>query len=411
MKQDRKLTECRMCGSRNIIETVRFADVPFGDNFHKDPTGAKTEELHELALVLCEDCGNVFLNILADIESIYERYIYRTSVSQGLGNHFAGMVADCMQKRKPDAEFVVEIGSNEGLVLEEFKRYGVRVLGIEPSPVACFAKERGILTLKEYFTSGLAKQIVGEHGKADFIIAANVLANIHDLDDIAEGCRTLLKDGGELIIESSYFMAVLQNNLIDTIYHEHLSYFTITAIGNFFRKHGMELHDYEINSSKGGSVRYFIKKGFPENGFNPKISNAILKEREDGLFDPQKHDMLNRNTEKMRRNLEFLLKDGRETVVYGASVGIVTMIYLLNLKDKIRFIVDDNPIKTGTFSPHAALEVKSPEIIREGGYRVIICAWRFIDSIAERQPFIKNARDIYVTDLPSAEIREWSGNV
>ena len=232
--------ECRLCKSDVLNTVLPLADSPLCDAYI---TEKKVQKYYPLKLSQCGDCGFVQIDCVVDPEIIYRDYIYVTTSSSGLKNHFKSYADDVFGYLKlPSKSLVVDVGSNEGTLLSFFQQKNCNVLGIEPSiKTAKNATEKGIETLPEFFNLDLSKEIVERYGNASLITINNLFANIDDLHNFAQGLESLLADDGVLVIESSYLLDMVNNMVFDFIYHEHLSYFSIIPLVSFFRKLGIKL--------------------------------------------------------------------------------------------------------------------------------------------------------------------------
>ena len=252
----KKVIQCRLCGGERLEKVIELTKNPVGDRFYRDRNVALGCELHNVEVMLCRNCGQMQLSEVVEPKEIYtDEYLYTTGTSVGLPEHFAKSAQDLIKHFAiPQNSLVVEIGSNEGAMLAVFKNQGMRVLGIDPAGIAVKkAKDRGVDTIEGFFSLELAKNIVQERGKAKLVIANNVIANIPALLDIIQGIKEILTDDGVFVFETSYAYDVIRKHLIDTIYHEHISYFSAKPLGRLFAKCGLELFDAENIWTKGGS--------------------------------------------------------------------------------------------------------------------------------------------------------------
>ncbi len=248
---------CRLCDGSGLQLALPLEPTPLGDDFIPADRGPQHQPVYPLDLWLCADCGNVQLGHVINPDIVYPEYRYTSSISLGLTEHFQAY-ADALLARAGTAPgaLVVELGSNEGAMLRAFQRRGLRTLGVDPArEIAARATAAGIETLAAYFTAALAANLRQERGAASLVIANNVFANIDDLADVVEGVRGLLAPDGLFVMETSYCLDVVEKALIDTIFHEHLTYFAAAPLAVFFGRWGMELVDVERVETKGGSLR------------------------------------------------------------------------------------------------------------------------------------------------------------
>jgi len=402
---------CRLCDSSKLEVVVKLEPTPPGDDFVLSDRLGEVQETYPLDIALCSECGNTQLMDIVSPEAIYDRYKYVTSISLGLPEHFARYAEDIMERIAPPAgSLVVEMGSNEGALLRALKANGLKVLGVDPAAeIARMATDSGVETLAAYFTAELAAEIRSARGLAAVVAANNVFANIDDVADVIEGIRDLLAPGGVFIMETSYWLDVVDKALLDTIFHEHLSYFSVKPLGDFFRRHGMQLIDAQRLPTKGGSVRITAQLVGGPRRVAVNVGELIRRERERGVQDAARLRGFGASLEAPRKELhEFVqgLKDERKSVAaYGAAVGLTTLIYHYGLGEMLDFIADDYEPKQGRFSPGFHIPVLAPSALYEKkpDY-VIVLAWRYCRPIiAKHQSFLKQGGH-FVVPLPSVQV-------
>ncbi|MCI5968204.1 class I SAM-dependent methyltransferase [Helicobacter sp.] len=258
-----KIQKCRLCEGGDLVKVIELTKNPVGDRFWRDREKALKSELHNVEIMLCKECGQMQLSEVVEPAEIYtEEYLYTTGTSVGLIEHFRQSAKELIERfRIPQNALVLEIGSNEGAMLEAFREAGMRVLGVDPARIAVKkAQEKGIETIEGFFSLTLAQKIARERGKVKIVVANNVIANIPALVDIMQGIKEVLEDDGVFVFETSYAASVIQKHLIDTTYHEHISYFSVKPLGRFFTRCGLELFDAEEIWTKGGSLRGYVAK-------------------------------------------------------------------------------------------------------------------------------------------------------
>jgi methylation protein EvaC len=304
--------------------------------------------------------------------------------------------------------FVVEIGSNDGSMLENFSRKKIRHLGIEPSSnVAEEARKHGVNTLCSFFNLTTAKKIVSEHGHADALIAANVMCHIPDLHGVAQGVDHLLSPMGVLVFEEPYLGDMIKNTAYDQIYDEHVYIFSARSVINIFSKHGFELIDVKPQSTHGGSMRYILaRKG--KRAISPSIEKQLHYEDKNNLHIKSTYDLFRKKCELSRKNLVSILqqqkKDGRRVVGYAATSKSTTVLNYCGIgPDLINFISDTTPIKQGKYSPGVHIPVLPYEELKNGyPDTLLLFAWNHKTEIMENEaPFIEKGGEwiIYVPDV------------
>ena len=402
---------CRLCGAEDLKLVLQLAQTPVGDFFVPADRLDEVQETVPLDFLLCGTCGHVQLRNVVDPEAVYGEYTYVSSISLELPDHFRKYADGVIKRVRPEAgALVVELGSNEGALLNFFKKRGFRVLGIDPArAIAQKATEAGIETLPTFFTAELARKIRKDYGSATVVIANNVLANIDDLSNVAEGVRELLAPEGIFVLETSYLFDVVQKALIDTIFHEHLSYFAVKPLVSFFKRHGLDLIDAQRVSTKGGSLRCTVQLAGGPCMTLESVAEMIAIEEKAGINTPEAFSRLTAKLESVKNELLNLLNDlkaqGKTIAAYGAAVGLTTMVYYFDLGKILSFIVDDNEIKQGSFSPGYHIPVYSSQALYEKkpDY-VLILAWRYAAQITKKHQKFQNQGGCFVLPLPKVEI-------
>jgi len=392
--------DCRLCHSLALDKVVPLAPIPVATpNVGLASDGEQATlaaALAPLDLYLCRDCGHLQLTDVVDPEVQYNNFAYTTSISLGLTEHFGRMADDVIKRAAlTKGALVVEIGSNDGTLLRFFKERGMAVLGIDPArAIAQRATRDGIETLPRFFTAELAKTIRAERGPAAVIISNNTFANLDDVDGPTEGIRTLLADDGLFVFETQHGADVVRRMLIDTVYHEHQSYFLAGPLAAFFPRHGMELIAVEHLPTKGGSIRGTAQRaGGPYRG-DGSVEAVIAEEQADGLKHPRSYQAFVGRLEAMRtrlaRMLETEVRAGHRIAGYGASVGSVTLINQLNLGRVLAFVADDKPLTDAFLGPDYRIPVRFPDALyQEEVDLVVILAWRYAEPIiAKHRRFI-----------------------
>ncbi|EMJ92064.1 C-methyltransferase C-terminal domain protein [Leptospira alstonii serovar Sichuan str. 79601] len=362
----------------------------------------KNQEVYLLDLFQCKNCGFLQIECVVDPEIIYRDYIYVTTSSSGLSNHFGNYAKDVWEKLNLGAgNFVVDIGSNDGTLLSHFKARNAKVLGVEPSiKTAEDATKRGIETLPEFFDLNLARKIKEKAGSADLITINNLYANIDDLHSFTEGLEYLLSPNGVVVIESSYLGDMVDNMVFDFIYHEHLSYFSILPLIKFFDSFGLRLIHLQHVDTKGGSFRYYWARKNSIHSVSEEVSKFIEIEKEKNMTESYFKEYADR-IDKVKAELiqELEKSKGKKKIIgYGASATSTTLIYHFELDKYLDYLVDDNPGKIDTYSPGLHIPVKHPEAINsEEDAVLVVLAWRYFDLIQSK---LKNHKLTLICPLP-----------
>lgn len=404
-------TRCRLCDSGDLTLVLPIRPSPIADAFVGPEKKDVPQPLIPLDLYQCQSCGHVQNLDVVNPELLFRDYIFHTSSSAGLVEHFRQYAENVVAEFKPAADaLVVEIGSNDGTLLRFFKEKGLRILGVDPArDIAADATASGIRTIPEFFTSKLARGVEQEHGRAKLIVANNVYAHVDQLGDLTEGIRSLLDDDGVFVFEVSYLLDIIDKFLFDTVYHEHLSYHSIDPFTRFFRAHGLHLFDVQRIATKGGSFRGFVQRANGPQRERPVIGAMIEEEKRRGLHRPEIfHDYERRILDRKAAVLKFVeeaRREGKSVAGYGASTTVTTLMYHFELTDKLAFLVDDNSLKHGLYSPGCHLEVKPSSVLYESPPDIVlVLAWQYAHPITSRHARYVEAGGQFAVPLPELKL-------
>lgn len=408
----RRRTACRLCGSTDLELVLPMRPSPIADHYVTEAQLAEPQASYPLDLYLCLACGHAQNVDVVDPDLLFRDYNYVTSSSLGLVEHYRRYADEITGRFSPaPGSLVVEIGSNDGSLLRFFKEKGLRVLGVDPArEIAATATSQGVPTLPEFFTGALAGRIVAEHGNAEIVAANNVFAHADDLADIVSGIRTLLSDTGVFVFEVSYLADIVDRFLFDTLYHEHVSYHSITPLARFFERLGMELFDVWRNPSKGGSIRGFAqRKRQGARLVQPLVHDLMRDETERGLLRPEVFTRYAADIPERKGALLSLLDEaraaGKAIAGYGASTTVTTLLYQFDLNERLAFLVDDNPRKQGRYSPGAHLPVLASDALYSRRPDLcVILAWNYAKPIMERHQRYLAEGGRFVVPLPRLEV-------
>lgn len=404
------MRNCLIC-NQLIDPFMSFGPMPIANGFLTAAQFDK-EPFFDLQVGFCPDCKMVQLTELVDRELMFhENYAFYSSTSRRMAAHFGELARQVQRDYLPGSDpFVVEIGSNDGIMLQHFAGAGIRHLGIEPSAnVAQAARDKGIDTVCAFFDEDLAKQIVAERGQADVFLGANVMCHIPYLHSVAAGIRTLLKPGGVLIFEDPYLGDIVEKTSYDQIYDEHAFYFSVASVTNLFSRHGMEVVDVQAQHVHGGSMRYVIAHQGART-VAPAVSRQRQKEEALGLHLPETFVRLRQNIERSREQLLALLCDlkqqGRRVVGYGATSKSTTVTNYCGITPElVEFISDTTPIKQGKYSPGAHIPVRShDEFQRHYPDFALLFAWNHSGEIMEKEEAFRRAGGQWIVYVPQVEV-------
>jgi len=384
-----KNDKCRICRNDKLEKVLSLGEMPPANNFlEKDVLESGVEKSYPLELYFCKDCGLAQLIDIVDPEILFRNYLYTSSTQSTLPKHFVDFANGAIKKFKLNNEsLVIDIGSNDGTLLSAFRHMGINVLGIDPAlNVSQEAVERGVDTICEFFGKETAQRIASIRGKADLIIANNVFAHINDIHDTVEGMTAIMKDHGVISVEVPYVVDMLEQTAYDTIYHEHLSYFSVSSLWNLFKGHGMEIFNVEKIETHGGSLRLSIGKK-DVHPVSQIVSNFLNLEDERKVNKIETYRIFANNVQKSKENLSKLIKklksEGKKIAGYSAPAKSSTIINYCGMNSgDIIFIADKSPYKQSKFSPGAHIPITEPDsIMKEKPDYVIIFAWNVADEI------------------------------
>jgi SAM-dependent methyltransferase len=401
---------CRLCRASDIRCVVELASVPVL-TVNTGQTCPPHTEMAPLNLCQCVKCGHLQLANYIDPELQYRNFNYRTASSLGLVQHFEELAENVWWRINDGFNtFVVDVGSNDGILLQAFQKKGAQVLGIEPGfTIAQEAQLAGVPTIPQFFNAELAEFIVRQGsisrqgGQADVVTCCNTMANLSDLAGFIEGIKILLKPDGLFVFETQYGADVINKLLIDTIYHEHQSYFLVDSLKQFFSWHELELVQVDLIPTKGGSIRGFVqRRGCARQYIGDSVAGIIRKERTYRLDAQHTYDEFSRRLDEMRSQLERALLDVDGEILtavgFGVSVGSSTLIAQLDLEDALEYLVDDNPQIGELPAEYGSLPVYHSDFLYDDRPDlVVILAWRYAEQIIEKhQRFIDDGGQFIV---------------
>lgn len=407
-----KLESCRICKSKKLERILDLGEMPLANAFlDKNQIGQK-EIFYPLRAVWCESCGLLQIDEIVPPEILFRNYVYVSGTSEALRKHFEGLATEVVNNFKLNSEsLVVDIGSNDGTLLKGFKKFCLKVIGVEPAVnIAKIAEENGIKTINNFFSEAIAKKIVKENGKADAVTATNVVAHTNNLNDLLSGISYLLKDDGVFVIEVPYLVDLLENVEFDTIYHEHLSYFAVRPLKRLFEMHEFKIVNIEKVNIHGGTIRVFVSKKKSRYIINENVNLLVSLEIEKGLNEVTAYRKFAAHVEKLKEDLVGLLQklksENKKVIGYGAAAKGNTLLNYYHIgPELIEFIADLSPMKQNKFTPGTHIPVYSPErIYKTKPDYILILAWNFADEIMKQQSKYKEMGGKFIIPIPEVKI-------
>lgn len=403
---------CRSCGESTLKPVLDLGKMPLADGLLTEAQLSKPENTYPLEVAFCSKCTLVQILETVPPEVLFGHdYPYFSSFSDALLAHSRENALDLIDRRSLSGEqdcLVVELASNDGYLLKNFVEQGIKVLGIDPAPgPAKAAEEIGVSTLCDFFTEQLADRLAAEGSQADVIIANNVLAHVADTNGFVRGVRTLLKDEGVAVIEVPYVRELIEHGEFDTIYHEHLCYFSVCALDALFRQNGLFLNDVKTLSIHGGSLRLYVEK---HERPSPVIIEMLSEEKALGLDRYEYYKNFSERVRQIRDEMQTLLKDlrnqGKTIAGYGAAAkGAIMLNYIGADSDTIDYVVDRNVHKQGLFMPGTHQPIPDPDrIAQEMPDYVVILPWNFKNEIMSQQQTYRDNGGQFIVPIPKPHV-------
>ena len=399
---------CRICNSTNLHLILDLGEQPPANSLIDKSQLNTIEPKFPLRLFWCGDCFLVQLLDIVNKEHLFKHYLYMTSASKPIVDHFKKYAVDIFNKflNKQENPFVVEIGSNDGSLLREFKKLGSSILGIEPaSNLAKLANDSDITTLNDFFSLDIAKNII-QSKNASIVVANNVIGHVENLHDLMEGIKILIGEQGVFIFEVPYLLDLVKKLEFDTVYHEHLSYFSILPIINLIERFNLEIFDIQKQSVHGGTLRIFISK---KNNFNIKdnVNKFIKLEYEFGINNIKTYDKFSDDVQNLKNKIKELLhklKNEKKSLFgYGASAKGNVLLNYCNIDYNILdYVVDTTPLKQGKFTPGTHIPILSSEKISDKGNNDVglLLAWNYESEILKKEKSFRSKGGKFLIPIP-----------
>ncbi len=411
---------CRACGCGRVETILSLGSMPLA-NAYPALDDTRPEPRFPLDLVWCSECSLVQLGQSVPPERLFSEYLYFSSFADTMQEHARHLARDLVRERGlGPRSLVVEAASNDGYLLQHFREAGVRVVGIEPAAnVAAAARQRGVETIAEFFSADLAHRLRRERGRADVFLGLNVLAHVPQPGSFLEGIRALIEPDGIGVIEVPYLRDLIERVEFDTIYHEHVFYFSARPLASLFGRHGLSLAEAKRVPIHGGSLRLSVRPqasagrgrdDAPEDAPGPGARALIEEEARLGMHRPEFYRDFSRRVEEARRSLTDLVRSlkarGARLAAYGAAAKGTTLLNSCGLgAAEIDFVCDRSPHKQGRRMPGTGIPILPPQALveRRPDYALIL-AWNVADEIRRQQAEYERAGGRFILPLPEARI-------
>lgn len=409
----KQISECRICGSKNLSIYLDLGSMPLANALLRPETKEKPEHFFPLETMFCNDCSLSQLSVVVDPNILFSGYAYRSSISKTFRQHCRDMGVEIKKRLGgKNGLLALDIASNDGCLLKEFRSEGFKVVGVEPATnLAAIARADAITTFDSFWSAKTAENIVKELGKVDVITATNVLAHVDDVNAFVSALDIVLNENGLVVIEVPTVANIVEKNQFDTIYHEHLSYFLLKPLMTLFERNGFNVIDIQQFEIHGGSMRIFAAKKSSSLKKNEITINQYIEMEElKQLYSLQTYLKLARNVEKIKKELLSILTEinegGKHVAAYGASAKGNTLLNYCGIgTNLISFIIDDTPEKQNCLAPgnhipilpYVHLEEKKPQYL-------VLLAWNFARELISKTSVHRNRGGKYIIPIPEVKI-------
>ncbi|MCT7961893.1 class I SAM-dependent methyltransferase [Laspinema sp. D1] len=406
--------KCRHCGSELKLPLVDLGSAPPSNAYLTEQTLHAPERWFPLRVLVCESCWLVQTEDFAQADELFDAdYAYFSGFSSSWLAHCGRYVFEMVERFGLNQDsYVVEVAANDGYLLQYVQGRGIPCLGIEPTAsTAAAARGKGISIVEEFFGADLAKKLASEGKQADLTVANNVLAHVPHINDFVAGFAILLKSQGVATFEFPHLLRLIEENQFDTIYHEHFSYLSLTAVKQIFAANGLSVFDVEEHPTHGGSLRVFAQRqDLGVHRVNDNVEKLLNQELKIGISNADYYADFQAKINHVKNDfLTFLLeakRQGKLVVGYGAAAkGNTLMNYAGIRPDLIPFVVDRNPAKQGKFMPGSRIPIVEESYIKntKPNY-VIILPWNLKKEVMSQLKYIRDWGGKFVTAVPQMEV-------
>ena len=406
--------KCRHCGVELTHTFIDLGSSPLSNSYLTETTIRLPERWYPLRVLVCDLCWLVQTEDIIGADEIFsEDYAYFSSYSSSWLNHVKTYIDNVVVRfNLGDQSTVVEVGANDGYLLQYIKEKNIPCYGIEPThSTAVVAREKGIEIIEEFFSGQKARELAGQGRQADLITANNVLAHVEDINEFVKSFAILLKPEGVATFEFPHLLNLIEHNQFDTIYHEHYSYLSLTAVQTIFEANDLTVFDVEELSTHGGSLRVYAQRGDTGKQSISNIVNALMaREEKAGIRKLEYYQGFQNKAEKVKIDfLDFLIeakKSKKKVVAYGAAAKGNTMMNFAGIRpDLIAYVVDKNPAKQKKYMPGSRIPIKEEQYLKnDSPDYVIVLPWNLKNEVMDQLDYVKERGGKFVTTIPQLEV-------
>ena len=396
--------ECRSCQSNNLKSVIDFGNIPLANNLLD--SFVDEDKSYPLEVMYCENCHNCQLSYSVDSKIMFDNYLYVSSTTEHMRNHFKSAALSIIEDYKLDSNsLVVEIGSNDGVFLTYIDEKAIKICGIEPAKNICqIANEKGLHTYNGYCDDNAVDYVLSKFGKADIVTAFNVFAHADNLKLILDCAFQILKEDGIFIVENQWLLKTMNDLTFDNIYHEHFNYWSVTSMNNFIRKNGYFINKVEDYNTHGGSIRVHISRKEVES---ESLKSYLELEYDNGLTTFEAYEKFGKNIQKCKKNtvaaFDALQAKYGKVAGYGSPAKATTLLnYFCIDHNYLSFIIEDNSLKFEKIVPGIKVKIVSKEMAEKAKPNaVVVLAWNFFDEILKNNQSLveKNISFYNIKDL------------
>lgn len=406
--------KCRHCHSELSLSFIDLGAAPTSNAYLTLSSLARPEKHYPLRVLVCTECWLVQTEDYANVDELFAAdYAYFSSFSSSWLAHAEHYVDSMINRFALSADaLVIEVAANDGYLLQYVKDRGIHCLGIEPTTsTANAARAKGIDIVEDFFSLALAQTLVAQGKAADVTAANNVLAHVPDINDFVSGFALLLKPAGVATFEFPHLLRLVADNQFDTIYHEHYSYLSLTAVHRIFADNGLQVFDVEALSSHGGSLRVYAQRSdVSERGISPNVARLLAQETEAGMTTPAFYSGIQAHANKVKDDfVSFLItakREGKSVAAYGAAAKGNTLLNYAGVRpDLLPYVVDRNPAKQHKFLPASRIPIVDEiQLQHTKPDYVVILPWNLRTEITAQLAYIRDWGGKFVTAVPSLDI-------